>query len=90
VIDENNFGLVLNDRRAQLFRLSATHEVARIGAITPTRHLGHGYRARGGGELPEFLEVFRVDRRSQPEAHEYGALTRAWALKTLQGRPAKW
>ena len=81
VIDENDVGLAAAARRAQLLGLAAAHEIARIGPLAPAGHGGHRQRAGGDGQLREFLQVLRIDRGAQSQAHQYGALTGPWAFE---------
>jgi hypothetical protein len=89
VINEYNFSLIGNGDVAQFLRLAAPHEEARIGAVTTAGYRCNRDRARGSRERPEFLEVFSVDRCSQPEAHEHRALTRTGALEALHELAAR-
>jgi hypothetical protein len=81
VVDENDLRRLCVRDVPQLLGLAAAQEVARIGPLTPPGDGGNRQRAGGNGQLLEFLQVLRVHRGAQPQAHEYGALTSPWAFE---------
>ena len=81
MIDQDDIGSLGLRRQRDFVRLAAAHEEARVGPLATAGDGGDGLRARGSGELREFLQVFGIDGCAQPQAHEHGALTAAWALE---------
>jgi len=81
VVDEDDLGVVGVRDRLQLLGLAAAEEVARVGTVTPPGDRRDRDRAGGDRQLRELVQVLRVDLGSQPQAHQYGALTSPWALE---------
>ncbi len=81
MIHENDFGAEIHRGLTNLFRLAAADEISRVRSLASPGD-GHALGDPGrAGELLELLEILRIDRSAETQAHEHGALAAAGTLK---------
>ena len=80
MIDQDHLGVGLARGAGDLLRLAAADEVARLGPLAPSGNSRHRLGSRRARELLELLEIERLDRRPETQAHEHRALRRALAV----------
>jgi len=81
MIKQDHFGILGRGDGADLVRLAAAHEEARVRPIAPPTDVRHRNGAGRARELLEFLDVFRVRGRANSKAHQHGPFTCAGSLE---------
>src|SRR6478609_10133702 len=81
MVDEDDVGALCLRFQADLVRLAAAHEVARIGSLPASGDRGHRHCASGDRQLGELVEVFCVDRGTEAHANEHRPFATARTFK---------